>query len=148
MAGNKATFAFSGGVELSKNLALLTDKLQKKIMRAAVVGGANVVKKRAKEIAKAKGIEDTGAVIRNIAGKVEKTDNPNYVQINIGVRHGKPKKGAKNQDDPFYWHFHEFGTSKMSARPFMRPAFEESQERVLQVIAKRLTNGIERYKDG
>ena len=37
---------------------------------------------------------------------------------------GAGKSGAANPDDPFYWRFVEFGTSKMAARPFLRPAFE------------------------
>ena len=138
---------FSGGADLAANLTLLQDKVRKKVMRSAAVAGAAVVKKRAKEIAKSKGINDTGATIRNIAGKVEKSSNPDYVQINIGVRHGRPKKGAKNQDDPFYWHFNEFGTSKQAARPFMRPAFEESKEKVLEVVAEKLRAGIEKFKE-
>lgn len=137
-----ASFKLSGGRELADALAKIDDKIRKKITRRAVVAGAQVVKKRAKEIAKSKGIEDTGAVIRNIAGKVEKQSNPDYVQINIGVRHGKPKKNAKRQDDPFYWFFHEFGTSKMPARPFMRPAFEESKERVLDVMVEKVRDGL------
>lgn len=36
----------------------------------------------------------------------------------------KNVNGADNPNDPFYWRFVEFGTSKMSARPFLRPAFE------------------------
>lgn len=31
---------------------------------------------------------------------------------------------SDNPNDPFYWKFLEFGTSKMQARPFLRPAFE------------------------
>lgn len=145
--GASVSMKFSGGAEIAQNLALLQVKMRKKIMRGAAVGGAAVVKKRAKEIAKSKGIDDTGATIRNIAGKVEKSTSEDYLQINIGVRHGKPKRGAKNQDDPFYWRFHEFGTSKQAARPFIRPAFEESAERVLEVIGDRLRAGIEKYKE-
>ena len=37
------------------------------------------------------------------------------------------KSGASNPLDPFYWVFVEFGTSKMTARPFMRPAFETTK---------------------
>lgn len=32
------------------------------------------------------------------------------------------QRGAKNPNDPFYWRFLEFGTKKMSARSFLRPA--------------------------
>ena len=137
-----ASFKLSGGPQLAEALSKLGEKVRKKITRRAVVAGAQVVKKRAKEIAKTKGIEDTGALIRNIAGKVEKQRSPDYVQINIGVRHGKPKKNAKRQDDPFYWFFHEFGTSKMAARPFIRPAFEESKERVIEVMTDKIREGL------
>lgn len=37
---------------------------------------------------------------------------------------GKRWAGSFNPNDPYYWKFVEFGTSKMPARPFMRPAFE------------------------
>ena len=138
-----ASFKISGGVELTRALEALNEKVKKKILRSAVVAGAAVVKKRAKQIAKSKGIEDTGATIRNIAGKVEKQRSDTYAQINIGVRHGKPKKGAKNQDDPWYWWQHEFGNSKMAARPFIRPAFEESKEEAIEVMTAKLRKGIE-----
>jgi HK97 gp10 family phage protein len=42
----------------------------------------------------------------------------------------------------FYGHFLEFGTKKMSARPFMGPAFEnkknEAQKKMAEVIQKEL----------
>ena len=138
-----ASFKISGGVDLTRALEELDQKVKKKILRSAVVAGAAVVKKRAKQIAKSKGIEDTGALIRNIAGKGERQRSDTYAQINIGVRHGKPKKGAKNQDDPFYWHMHEFGTSKMAARPFIRPAFEETQQEVIDTMVARIKKKLE-----
>ena len=133
-----ANFTITGGRELAARLNELGEDIRKKVIRSAVTAAAQAVKKRAKEIAKTKGNEDTGALIRNIAGKVEKQRSPDYVQINIGVRHGKPKKGAKNQDDPWYWWQHEFGNSKKAARPFIRPAFEESKEKALEVMTERV----------
>jgi len=136
------SFKIEGGADLSRRLLDLNDKLQKKILRSAVVAGAQVVKKRAKQIAADKS-RDTGALIRNIAGKVEKQRSPEYVQINIGVRHGKPDPKAKRQDDPFYWWQHEFGNSKMAARPFLTPAFEETKEDVLDAMVDRVKKGLE-----
>ena len=37
---------------------------------------------------------------------------------------GKAAHSSENPNDPFYWHHVELGTSKMSAKPFLRPAFE------------------------
>lgn len=34
----------------------------------------------------------------------------------------KSERGAQNPNDPFYWRFVEFGTRKMSPRPFLGPA--------------------------
>lgn len=51
--------------------------------------------------------------------------------------------GAYNPKDPFYWRFVEFGTSKMPAKPFMRPAFEQSKEKAATEIIKTLKDGIE-----
>jgi HK97 gp10 family phage protein len=51
---------------------------------------------------------------------------------------------ALNPDDPFYWWFLEFGTSKMPARPFLRPAFESTKAAQLEAMRKRMQAGIER----
>ena len=41
----------------------------------------------------------------------------------VNVRPAKSgARGAKSATDPFYWRFLEFGTKKMSARSFLRPA--------------------------
>lgn len=40
------------------------------------------------------------------------------------------KAGASNPNDPYYWRFVEFGTKKMSARPFLRPAANKGAEAV------------------
>ncbi|ABR74603.1 hypothetical protein CBG46_09920 [Actinobacillus succinogenes] len=52
------------------------------------------------------------------------------------------RSGAYNPRDPFYWRFLEFGTSKMPARPFMRPAFQQSKEQAAQAIINTLQQGI------
>ena len=51
---------------------------------------------------------------------------------------GLKVKGADNPNDPFYWKFVEFGTSKMAARPFLRPAFESRKEQGVKEVILRL----------
>ncbi|MFC1121885.1 HK97-gp10 family putative phage morphogenesis protein [Pasteurella multocida] len=48
------------------------------------------------------------------------------------------KAGAYNPKDPFYWRFLEFGTSKMPARPFLRPAFQQSKNQAAKAIIETL----------
>ncbi|MDU5009482.1 MAG: HK97 gp10 family phage protein [Haemophilus parainfluenzae] len=59
---------------------------------------------------------------------------------NFKVKTGKG--GAKNPNDPYYWRFIEFGTSKMQARPFLRPAFSTKKNQVSREIINNLRNNI------
>lgn len=45
--------------------------------------------------------------------------------------------------NPNYWWLVEFGTSKMAARPFLRPAFEAKKFEAAQKIRDSLRRGIE-----
>lgn len=146
------SFDLKGGAELSAALRGLGDEVSKRIIRGAVVAGSAVIRKRAKEIAAAKGLKQTGALIANIAHKRERPTKEGYAQVNIGVRHGQSrdekrrarKKGEapKDVNDPFYWRFAEFGTSKQAATPFIRPAFEESKEKAVDAMVERTRRGI------
>lgn len=47
--------------------------------------------------------------------------------------------GISNQNnDAFYLYFHEWGTSKMPARPFMRPTFENQLQNLMDVMADEM----------
>ena len=62
----------------------------------------------------------------------------------VFVRSGKSRQsvGKKQRNlDAYYWRFVEFGTSKMGARPFMRPAFESSKDEALILQAENLRIG-------
>lgn len=64
-----------------------------------------------------------------------------------------PDPGSNNADVRFevgyaakaFWGaFVELGTEKQQANPFLRPAFDESEDRILKVIGEELTRSIER----
>lgn len=47
--------------------------------------------------------------------------------------------GVSNQStDAFYLYFHEWGTSKMRARPWMRPTFEREMNRIIEIMKNEL----------
>lgn len=111
--------AFNGAI------ATLKDDMQKKVAFSAALIGANVIKREAKAIALSKGLEQTGALLNNIAVKREANPPPGVAQYNLGVRHGR-ELGSRAKvvfsvradgsirktyvDDPFYWWYLEFGT--------------------------------------
>ncbi|MBO0586118.1 HK97-gp10 family putative phage morphogenesis protein [Sporosarcina sp. E16_8] len=78
------------------------------------------------------------------------------IQNNVPVRTGKLKEsitkdevvdgkiqiGPSQQGPAFRAHFVEFGTRKMSARPFMRPTFEREKTRIEQIMAEQIRRGL------
>lgn len=144
--------------DLLKNLKSLHEDLQEKAARSAVSAAASLVSREAKKTARAQGLEKTGALIANISTKRIKTRS-GLVRYDVKVRNGSSAKNAKKtvqykgtrkivryENDPYYWWWHEFGTSKMPARPFMRPAFEDNAEKAQELMSVRLRKSIERFK--
>lgn len=145
-----------GLYELDKALADLTDRLASKALNGAISYAATPMIKDAKaRAAKAE------------ADHLMKYGN-RYELVHPGllkeaIRRRKLKKGelaaigasagyalyigkGKTQKlYPRYWHFIEFGTSKMSAAPYFRPAFELNKELFIQRFSQKLAQNIEKY---
>ena len=82
-----------------------------------------------------------------ILKQIPELSSKNKQTFFVTVRHGKKyrkqgKKGNLSQD-AWYWRFVEFGTVKMSARPFLRPAFDMKKNDALTAIKTRLAERIE-----
>lgn len=75
----------------------------------------------------------TGNLARSIG--VRRDPNPRDVTERAVVR---PSRRA------WYWRFVEFGTEKMPARPFLRPAFEAKREEAVRVFREALAKSIAR----
>ena len=54
--------------------------------------------------------------------------------------------GVSWQGNAFYGRFLEFGTAKMAARPFLRPAFDARSGEALGIFMDRLRENIERAR--
>jgi HK97 gp10 family phage protein len=153
---NTVTMELTGFKELAAALRELPERVARNGLRAAVNAGATVIKKEA--IAKAP--KDTGALrdnlyqkqIREQSGDMKQTF---YVGVRKGVakyantkanrRAGKAGTAYKNDGTTFYWRFLEFGTSKMPAHPFMRPAFESRKEAAVKAIGEKLDERIQKH---
>lgn len=123
---------------LIKTLNTLPQNIQKNVMVGAVRAGANVVRDEARRLAPI----DTGNLRKSLVSIRRKGDK-NTIQFSV-----TPSRGGKY--DGWYAHFVEFGTSKMAAQPFLRPAIESRQDEVLQTtkeyIATRLPQEVEKAK--
>ena len=104
------------GMDLLQRRLELAPNVVKHHVSIAVGISAVRVAQRARELAP----EDTGLLKREI--RSEHVDGS--LEAGVGV-----SKLA------WYWGFLEFGTVKMSARPFFRPAAEEGQAQFIQEIA-------------
>ena len=68
------------------------------------------------------------------SGKSEKS-----IVIDSKIVDGSLAVGLSNQkNDAFYLYFHEFGTSKMRARPWFRPTFENEMNRIIEIMKQEL----------
>ncbi|WP_345969639.1 HK97-gp10 family putative phage morphogenesis protein [Sulfurimonas sp. HSL1-6] len=125
--------------ELSRALKQFPPNVQKNIMVGAVRAGASLLAKEEKKNLKPH--DDTAQTRKSVGIVRRKSDNKNIVKFSVGPR--KSKGGWKA-------HFLEYGTSKMAAIPFARPAFEnkgpETIDAVKKYAAKRIPKEIEKAK--
>jgi HK97 gp10 family phage protein len=146
--------------ELMKAMQELPKALEKKVMRQAVGAGAILIRKTAQDLVARR----TGLIAKAIRVSFNKREStPGRIVYHVFV--SKKVKGMKRyryrpgnwknpvgytgkvEDvmwDAFYWRFLEFGTVKMAAKPFMRPAFDSINREAAEVIKGKLADGIEK----
>lgn len=138
------TIQISGLSALEKTLAALPDKLARNILKGAIRAGAVVIQKDART----KAPRSTEPHQLGKGSKSEKIQ-PGHLKKNIKVRLAPRKKREVPieywvyvSSKAWYWKFVEFGTSKMSSKPFMRSAFDakkaEATERIREYLSTRI----------
>lgn len=132
-------YKWHGFSELEKNLEMLGEQMRARgvrlMMSRASVPIRDEAKVRAPILQESVPHRMPGTIMRNIKIWRHKR-TPFAVTYFVGVRKlsgasvakfkkaNKGKSGGQNPNDPYYWRYLEFGTSKMRAQPFLRPAFE------------------------
>jgi HK97 gp10 family phage protein len=145
MAAPKNNFSIAGIPEVQKAFRELPNTLAKKVIRQALRAGMKVIKNEAVKLApkksrkskKTKNLKRTGALRKAI--KVRAVVRKRNV-IGIDLKVGDGDFLGKT----FYAAFVEFGTSRMPAHPFMRPAFESKKSEASAIIKQLILEGIER----
>jgi len=139
-----------GLAEIERKLKLLPERLGRNAMRRALRKGANVIRDAARNNAKRIDDPETREQIwKNIAvagGGRKRERQAGGVMMRVGVRggaknyrrkEGKYHVGGSSTNpggDTWYWRLLEFGTSKMAAQPFMRPAAANSASAAYQAV--------------
>lgn len=130
----KGEVGLEGMKELNKALKQLPDKLQERAIKNAMADGARAIRDEAKRRAPVDDgdLRDSIVVSRTVQVKGRRQSVKGGVVIGI--------KGAPR----FYAHIAEFGTSRQTAQPFLRPAFDAKQEEALKRIGPKLGKEIEK----
>lgn len=110
--------------DLIASLNALPEKFERKVLRSSVRKGANIIRDKARAYVPV----DQGELKKSITISGAKYRKGT---IAFAIR---PRKNKKRGITVFYGKFVEFGTSKMAAQPFMRPAYDEAEKEVLDVV--------------
>ena len=154
---NRVSVELNGLRELNAAMLALPPSIRRdKMLMRALHDGARVIRDEAKRRAPVleKPIRNRhrkmGALRNNIVEHASrKTDFAVEVRVrNRGYIFGQNRtRGSRTSSslagNPNYWWLVEFGTSKMAARPFLRPAFEMKKFEAAQKIRDSLRRGIE-----
>jgi HK97 gp10 family phage protein len=153
MANAGITFKVQGLDLLGRQLAELRGKTAQKIIRSAVTAGARVIvldaRRRApvrtgalrKSIESLRDKQNSGPGIEFRAVSVFKVPGV-YANTKENVRKGRAGRTYLQDPPTFYWKFNELGTVRQPARPFIQPALSENIGRIIDVMRKKIEEGL------
>jgi HK97 gp10 family phage protein len=126
-----------GDKELQDKLNALPEIVQKKLIKSSLKFGAEIVKARAEELAP----EDEGRLKLNlhIEPFSSRKRGVGY-RVSTGTRE---ELGIDQKATGYYPTAQEFGSSRNSAHPYIRPATEASRAEVLELVEADLRSALE-----
>jgi HK97 gp10 family phage protein len=136
------TLKIEGLDKLNAALKEFPENIARNVLRGGVSSAAAVIRNEARRLAP----KESGEMAKDIMLKRERSSTNYVANYSVFVRSGKKSRlSGKRRDvdkDSYYWRFVEFGTCKMAAKPFMRPAFDamarEAVETLKNYIADRI----------
>lgn len=158
---NDFEFELKGLDELRAKMKLVSDEAVGKGGKLALRRASEVVRKSA--VAGAARLDDSKTannISKNIVvranSRMNKRSNGDSIGYRVGVlggardysAHGEIKTGKSASENPggdtFYWRFLEFGTQKIAARPFMRPALAYSVDAATDTFLNEMEKALDR----
>lgn len=138
-----ARITVSGLHDLQARLLALPEALAERALRPATAAAARVIRDEAVDSAPVyhgdvqQGHPPPGTLRRSIFHMyLPERSSAHRVVFGVGVR--RKDAGDPTGKGAFYWHMVEYGTSKMPAHPFLRPAYEKKVAEAFEVMKQRL----------
>lgn len=113
---------------LGQRLTTLDRKMQHSVIRKGLRAAVNPMVRDARKLAP----RNTGKGAKSIRGRVNIRKGNGIARITWDKKY-------------FYLRFHETGTRKMSARPFLRPAFDNNRANSLQRFIEAAREEIRKF---
>jgi len=141
-----------GGIAIEKLLREFPKRIQRDLINKTVSKGASVLVKQAKANLKANGSVETGTLLKAIRKQKKKkthgiyqifTDDtaPHAHLVEFGTGPRKLKKPTPFEIMPGEWITLK-QTGSAPAKPFMRPAFDETKQEVLIAMLKHMVKSM------
>ena len=130
---NLVSVKIEGADEIAKALREMDQTLRKRAYRSALNAGANVVLKKAQARVPVR----EGTLKKALTKRVSVTNNSH--SAGVGWTHGTDAK-----HDAWYGHIVEYGSVNYEARPFVRPALDESESEIIKIYEEALNKAIDR----
>lgn len=134
----KATIVIKNLDEVVNLLKSLDPKVAKPAMRKAMRKGCKVFQKQAQSLCPVR----TGALRDSLVVRAGKRSR-RFFSVNVTTGNDKDRQFS---GETFYGAFVEMGTSKRPATPFLRPAFDEKQAQVQDIVRNELANALNGVK--
>jgi HK97 gp10 family phage protein len=87
-------------------------------------------------------LEDAKANVPVKTGKLQRGLKTSGIKTKDGIKYVLVGVDRSDNSKIFYGKFIEFGTSKMSARPFLEPAYEKNKKEIVEAIKNTLKEGL------
>ena len=144
---DRIRFDMKGWDELKRGLEQLGPELATRAGKSAIRAGAKVLSEEVKAGTPV-GDDDTSRSYRTKGGQSVTVDY-GHMRDNIKIKMGRPKKAFnvvayETFGAAFGARFLEYGTVKMAARPFAKPAFDNATILMLDKIKTQLGLSIDR----
>jgi len=129
------SFKFEGGKELEAALKALGPRVARKLAGRALKAGAKLIVDEAKALCPVDPHSEHKMHLRDaITSRVARGALDDERSVLIGVERPESRR----------FHLVEFGTSKMAAEPFMRPAIDSQAEAAVAEMGRKLGEDIEK----